>query len=149
MLPKPVRKLLVLFALSGVSLYGYDAIHVHTSQEVIAFKQYASAILEGDARTVARMSVDKKDGLLPLKKCKKRNQALRGDIKFTYYSIKDVSKSADGKVVTLSAQQITRLDPPGTTSIFGLERIVNNQQITLEADKSAWKVKSYRDDYCR
>ncbi len=146
MIPKPVRRIVYLFIAILLGYYVYDVVKDHTKQEVLTLKQYAKALIKGDMHIARQLSLDEKR-MDPFKKRKKRLEALQGDIRFTYYKIKAVSRSRDGKATKISMLQIIRLNPPGRDSLWGAEKIVNNITAGLVQPKSAWKVDTYSDNW--
>ena len=146
MLPKPVRRLVSILLLIAFGYYAYNMVRVHTSHEVIAFKQFSSALMENDRMAAKKLVVGDRQ-LEPFSKRAKRDEALRGDVRWTYYKIRNFRRSEDGKTSTLRVRQIIRLDPPGMDSFFGTEKIINIQDVVLVSPKSAWKIEQYRDNF--
>lgn len=143
MIPKPVRRLIYIFLTIVVGYYLYTMVSAHTAQEVIVLKQYTKALMAGETMVGRKLSLDPKN----LDPFKKRGEALRGDIRFTYYKIKNIRRRGDGKTTNISMQQVFRLNPPGMDSFFGVEEVKNNIQAVLVKPKSAWKIQSYTDNY--
>jgi len=139
----------MLMVFAGLTYYGFDVVRVHSLQEVIAFKQFSEAVLEGNRRAGFKMVTDPKKGLGMFKIRKQRMKAFRGKTRYSYYSIRSITRSADGKIANLNVDQITHLDPPGMDTFFGTEKIVNRQVVTMVMTKSSWKIQSYQDNYYR
>ena len=93
----------------------------------------------------ARNMVSGQDALKPFSIRKKRDEALRGKIRWVTYQIKDIRRGE--KSTTLNINQIIRLDLPGQDSFWGQEKIVNKMQVTMVLPHSHWKVRSYRDKF--
>lgn len=146
MLPKPVRRILFLFILAGVGFYTYDVVKDHTALEVIAFKQYSAAVLDNDM-LAARKLVKNDIALHPLRYREKRQDAINGDVRFVWYDIRKLKRSDTGRNTTLQVRQTIRYDPPGHDSFWGTDKIINHQFVTMEKEKSAWKVIDYRDNF--
>lgn len=146
MIPKPVRKIIYLMVLLVVGYWAYDTVRLHTSQEVIAFKQYSEALLDYDGYA-ARKLVANEDALRPFKINTKRKEELRGDIRFVWYSIKSVKRSKDNRTANISVKQIIKIDPPGFKSFLGTEERINNISVTMVCPKSQWQVQNYSDSY--
>ncbi len=144
MIPKPVRRILYffIFILVGLNLFKY--VRAHTTQEVIAVKQYSRALLDGDPQA-ARNLVSRPEALIPFSIRKKRDEELRGEIRWVTYKVKDIRKGK--KSTTLDIHQIIRLDRPGQDSFWGTEKVINKLQITMVSPHSHWKVSTYRDNF--
>jgi len=144
MFPKPVRRILylIILVLGGVILFNF--VRDHSAQEVIAIKQYSRALLDRDS-LAARNLVSGPEALKPFSIRKKRDEALRGKIRWVTYQIKDIHRGE--RSTTLNINQIIRLDPPGQDSFWGTEKIINNLRATMVQPHSSWKVRSYRDKF--
>ncbi len=86
MIPKQVRNVVYLLLLIGLGYWSFNVVRLHTRQEVIAFKTYSSALMDGN-QIKARKLVVNKTALEPFAKRKKRNESLRGEVRITYYKI--------------------------------------------------------------
>ena len=144
MFPKAVRKILYLFISGIAGLYFFNVVRLHTTQEVIAIKQYSRALLDKDT-LAARNLVSGKSALEPFNVRKKRDQALRGKIRWVTYRIKEIKRSE--KSTSLRVHQVIHLDPPGQDSFWGTAIIVNKLEVTMVSLHSSWKVRSYRDSF--
>ena len=144
MFPKPVRRILYLIILVLVGLNLFKFVRDHTTQEVIAIKQYSRALLDKDAQA-ARNMVSGPEALNPFSNRKKRDEALRGKIRWVTYQIKEINRGE--KSTTLNINQIIRLDRPGQDSFWGTEKIINNLHATMVSHHSSWKVRTYKDRY--
>ncbi len=144
MFPKPVRRILYLFILVLVGLNLFRFVRDHTTQEVIAIKLYSRALLDKDASS-ARNMVSGTEALEPFSNRKKRDEALRGKIRWVTYKIKEINRGE--KSTTLNINQIIRLDRPGQDSFWGTQKIINNLHATMVSHHSSWKVLNYSDRY--
>jgi hypothetical protein len=133
--PKPVRRILSLFIIVATGAFAYNTMRVHTMQEVIILKQYGDALLKYDRQ------------LGPFEITSERKVALRGDVKWTYYRVRNVRRSKDQRTTTLVADQIIRKDPPGLVTFWGAEKIVNRMNMVLVSPKSSWRVERYSDSF--
>ncbi len=144
MLPKPVRKILYLLIFSLIGFIVFNFVKDHTRQEVIAIKQYSRALLDKDS-LAGRNLVSDKNALKPFTVRKKRDEALRGKIRWVTYQIKEIRK--DKGSTRLNVNQIIRLDRPGQDSFWGSEKIVNKLEVTMVSPHSHWKVRTYKDKF--
>src|SRR5690606_27354466 len=129
LIPKPVRRVLFWLIIAFLGYHAYTFVRVHASQEVIVFKQYSSALMDRDYTTVSHITQGKASA--PFQDTQKRDEAIKGEITFVYYKIRNVRRSPDGRMSTIDAQQIIRYNPVGTDSFWGIEKIVNNQSAVL------------------
>ncbi len=146
MIPKPVRKVAYLIIFIALGYYAFNVIRLHTRQEVIAFKNYSGALIDGNVN-VGRKLVATREALDPFKKRKKRNEALRGEVRFTWYKIRSIRRGKNGKTANLEIRQIIRIDPPGSDTLFGTDKIMNNQRVAMIQKESNWKIEKYSDSY--
>lgn len=148
MFPKPVRRILFWCILAFVGYYAFNLVTTHGRQEVIVYKQYASALMNGDVQAVRRIITDPQEGTEPFRYMEKRNQALaRGDIRFDYFQIIDITEHNAGRTVIIEGKHIIRYDPEGINTLWGQDTIEVKQNITLVRIKDAYKVESFSDDY--
>lgn len=149
MFPKPVRKILLVAIMAGLVYYGFSVVSVHSSGEVIAFKQFASAVMDGDVirgRKLLEKDEPKYQG--PLTFQKRRKKELEGcEVRFVYYKVRRMEPSKDGKTVNLVVNQIIHLDRPGSKTFWGNDTIINPQTVTMVKVKSTWKVRSFIDSF--
>ena len=145
-IPKPVRRILSLFIIVATGVFAYNTMRVHTMQEVIILKQYGDALLKNDRHLGRELSVDA-TALRPFEITSERKAALRGDLKWTYYRVRNVRRSKDQRTTTLVADQIIRKDPPGSVTFWGTEKIVNRMNMVLVSPRSAWRVERYSDSF--
>jgi len=146
MLPKQVRNVLYLLILIGVGYWSFNVLRLHTRQEVIAFKTYSSALMDGNQRK-ARKLVLNKSALEPFEKRKKRGESLRGEVRITYYKIRSIRRGKKGRTANLEIRQVIRLDPPGSDTLFGTEVVFNNQRVSMVQKESQWMIEKYSDSF--
>jgi len=144
MFPKVVRRIIYLIITVIAGLYFFNIVRLHASQEVIAVKKYSRALLDRDIFT-ARNLVSGESALAPFTVRKKRDRALQGEIRWVTYRIKKLERSE--KSTSLLVHQVIRLDPPGQSSFWGKEIIINKMHVTMVSPRSTWKVSSYKDDF--
>ena len=80
MIPKQVRNVVYLLLFIGLGYWGFNVLRLHTRQEVIAFKSYSSALMDGNQIKARKLVVDK-SALEPFAKRKKRNKSPMNSIK--------------------------------------------------------------------
>jgi hypothetical protein len=146
MIPKQVRNVLYLLILIGVGYWSFNVLRLHTRQEVIAFKTYSSALMDGNQRK-ARKLVLNKSALEPFEKRKKRGESLRGEVRITYYKIRSIRRGKKGRTANLEIRQVIRLDPPGSDTLFGTEVVFNNQRVSMVQKESQWMIEKYSDSF--
>lgn len=134
--------LLILFGVLGYWLYDYGT--TQFSQEVMTYKRYASALLEGDASKVKNF-ISNNDALKPFQDQKARMEFLNGEQRFVWYRVDHKRFSQDRKTVDLRVTQWVRVDPPGADSFFGTEVRKDVHNVTLVKEQSAWRVERFRD----
>ncbi len=146
MIPKQVRNVVYLLLLIGLGYWGFNVVRLHTRQEVIAFKTYSSALMDGNQIKARKLVVDK-TALEPFAKRKKRSESLRGEVRITYYKIRSIRRGKKGKTANLEIRQVIRLDPPGIDTLFGTEVVFNNQRVSMVQKESKWMIEKYSDSF--
>ena len=148
MFPKPVRRVILLLLMAIAAYYAYRAVYTHTRHEVITLKEYCVALIEKDKITGRKLSLDS-EGLKPFLDRHERDEAMRGELQFIFYKIKEMDVSENGQSTRLKVRQTFRLNPPGTegSSFWGKTKIINNIYVVLEKKKSSWKIKEYQDRF--
>lgn len=145
---KPKRVLFwIVFGILTFNIFGY--VRMHTRGDVIIYKQFAKAVMKGDGLGVRYDSTPEVTKAVAESQSA-RNEAFEGmDIVFTYYRIYKRNASEDGRIVSLSAEQISRVNREGQDKLWGAEavRIRHNVQLVLEND--AWIVQSFSDPAIR
>lgn len=102
--------------------------------------------MEGDQRRARKLIVGK-SALEPFNKRKKRNEALRGEVRITYYKIRNIRRGEGGRTANLDVRQVIRIDPPGSDTLFGTETVFNNQRISMVQVESNWMIEKYSDTF--
>lgn len=133
---------LILFALGGY--YAYDFTVTQFNQPALAYKRFASAVMDGDM-TRGQGQVQGREALNAFSAHQIRQEQLNGTPRFTWYTFLDQTTSPDGNSVTLIVRQSIRVDPPETSSLFGTEVRRDRHVVTLVRDKSNWKVQQFED----
>lgn len=144
--PKPVRRVFLLILLIGTGWYGYNFVKPHARQDVMAFKRYSSALLEGESMRGKDLCATDY-AFEPFQQRGNRDEAFDGEVRIVYHNIRSVSEAAGGEMVKLVVQQVIRYDPPADSTLWGRNKLINTQFVTLVAEKSNWKVESYRDNF--
>lgn len=139
-----LKTLLVVGLLAIIGYYGYDFAVTQFSQPAMAYKRYATAVLDND-RTRAKALVIGDDALAAFAFNNERQSWLNGEHRFVWYTFLDQRMSGDGDRATLVVRQTVRVDPPGSDSFFGTEVRQDRHFVTLEQDQSSWKVVSFED----
>ncbi|MGJ3243804.1 MAG: hypothetical protein ACFE0O_12750 [Opitutales bacterium] len=144
-----LKTALSLLIFGTLGYFGYDTFTTHTSGEVMAYKNYAKALLKNDKAAAQKLVVDK-TGLKPFDFHEKRMKAFRGgEIRFTYYQVLSQRYSTDRDRVSMRIRQVSRIDPPDVESFFGTEVVKQIHVVDMEKEKSAWKVTRFHDDAYR
>ena len=146
MIPKQVRNVVYLLILIGVGYWSFNVLRLHTRQEVIAFKTYSSALMDGNQKKARKLVVNK-SALEPFAKRKKRGESLRGEVRITYYKIRSIRRGKKGRTANLEIRQVIRLDPPGSDTLFGTEVVFNNQRVSMVQKESKWMIEKYSDSF--
>lgn len=138
-------KTLLLVGLLGLAGYFcYNFIVTNYNQPAIAYKRFASALLDGDSAR-ARPQALNDEAMNPFNFHSDRQRWLNGKKRFVWYTFLDRRYSDDGNTVTLVVRQTVRVDPPGSDSFFGTEVRQDRHFVTLVLDQSAWKIKRFED----
>lgn len=139
-------KKLLYWTLCGVMAYNfYGYTKMHTSGDVIAYKRFASAVMKEDSYTARNASDGEVAGIALGSQDVREGMFEGADLVFTRYEIKDRQVSADGKMVTLTADQVSRVNPDGFDTLWGEREVRIRQTIRLVQKHDAWKVMQFDD----
>jgi len=134
----------VIIAFFALKLYGY--LKIHSSGDVLAYKHFAAVVLEDNAFMIERVAADKAFAVQVLEKQAQRMDRFgENSILFTYYVIKNQSLTNGGKSSLISAEQVSRVDPPGATSFLGESAIRIRHRVELVKEEGNWRVVKFND----
>jgi hypothetical protein len=137
--------LFTLVALGAYIGYGYAA--THFNRAALVYQNFAAAVVRSDPDK-ARLFAWDGAALNTFNFSSQRNRDLQqGQIKFEYYTINSFFYSEDGDTATIDAVHTVRLDPPGTSSVFGAVSVSFPERILVEQRDGLWKVKRFDDYY--
>lgn len=145
---KPKKVLFwIIFAILTFNVFGY--VRMHTRGDVITYKQFAKAVLKGDGLGLRYNSTPEVAKAVAESQNQRREDFEGMDIVFTYYKIYKRNVSEDGRTVSLSAEQISRVNREGQDKLWGAEavRIRHTAQLVMEND--AWVVHFFSDPAIR
>ncbi len=130
-----------------MGFFSYDFARIHTSGDVLAYKQFARALMRGD-RLAARRMVADPTVLEAFEHAEERQARYRGESRFTYHQILSQTFTPDGKQVTLRVKQITRMDPVQSEhTLFGSQTIEEVHRVVLKKDDRVWRIAHFQDPY--
>jgi len=131
-----------------ISYFGFDIVQAHTSGDVIVYKRYTKALMEGD-RFRARRLVLSDEGLRPFDFLERRKNHYQGDIRITFHRILSQRYNADGNEVRLKVRQITRLNPEGEKgSLWGSQIREEIHHVVMRKNEGQnWKILSFYDPF--
>jgi hypothetical protein len=137
--------LFVIVALAAYSGYGYASTHFNRAS--LVYQNFAAALMR-DEVDKARLFAWDGNALAAFNYSSERNRDLQGgQIKFEYYVINSLYYNEDGSIATIEAVHTVRVDPPGTSSVFGAVAVSIPERIEVEQRDGLWKVKRYDDSY--
>jgi hypothetical protein len=135
----------LLLALLGYTGYGYAVSHFNRAS--LAYQNFAASVVRDDPDR-ARLFAWDGGALTAFNFSSERNRELQsGQIKFEYYVIDSFFYSEDGDTATIEAVHTVRIDPPGTSSVFGKVAVSFPERIQMEQRDGLWKVKRFDDYY--
>lgn len=144
-----LRKLLFWMILLVGGYYGLDYVKVHTSNDVVAYKRFAKALMEGDHYTARRAS-SKELASKVLGKNDERMNAYKGSrVLFTYFEVVSQNLARDGKSSSLVVDQVSRVSSSGQTGIWGDREIRVRHSVELAQENQVWKVSGFVDPAMR
>jgi hypothetical protein len=144
-----LKKLIFWMIVIAVGYYGLDYVKVHTSRDVIAYKRFAKAILEGDAYG-ARQASSKELAAKALSRQEEREELFDGTrVLFTYFEVVRHRPARDGKSSSLVVDQVSRVTSSGKTGIWGDGEIRIRHTVQLEQKNQHWTVSEFIDPVMR
>ena len=139
------KKVIFWAAVLFLGYHFFNYVKVHTSGDVIAYKRFAKALMEGNeytAKQVAPTGLAQK----ALASQEEREALLDGaDVVFTYYVIEEQTVGENGRVSHIVADQVSRVNPEGHDTLWGEKEVRIRQRARLELKNDAWKVTSFND----
>ncbi len=137
-----------VFALLAYNFFGY--VKVHTSGDVTAYKRFAKALMNEDSYLARITCVQPEYVREVMKSQAKRSEVFNGfNIILTYYVIKDQKLSADGTHSYIVAEQVSRVNPPGVTTIRGEHEVRIRHVVELENQDGNWLISKFEDQAMR
>ena len=144
-----LRKLIFWMILLVGGYYGLDYVKVHTSSDVVAYKRFAKALMEGDHYSVRRAS-SKELAAEVLSRNDERMKAYEGArVLLTYYEVVSQNLARDGKTSSLVVDQVSRIASGGQTGIWGDREIRVRHSVELAQENQIWKVSGFTDPAMR
>lgn len=139
-----LRTLLLIVVLGLIGYQAYLYLSVHLSQDVMAYKRFANAVLAGEASQVRALIGDPNvdDAFLATVE---RDDLYPGTIRYSFYTILNRRVSSDGRTVELRVRQLVRYDPEGVDTYFGTESHRDIHTVILRREGAAWKVIEFTD----
>jgi hypothetical protein len=137
--------LFVIVAFAAYAGYGYAVTHFNRAS--LAYQNFAAALMR-DEVDKARLFAWDGNALAPFNFAGERNHDLMGgQIKFEYYDITSFYYNEDGSIANIEAVHTVRVDPPGTSSVFGAVAVSVPERIQVEQRDGVWRVKTFNDTY--
>ncbi|MGA2052527.1 MAG: hypothetical protein ABSH19_04370 [Opitutales bacterium] len=135
----------LLLALLGYTGYGYAVSHFNRPS--LCYQNFAAALVRDDPDR-ARIFAWDGGALAAFNFSSQRTRDLQsGQIKLEYYVINSFYYSEDGNTATIDAVHTVRIDPPGTSSVFGSVAVSFPERVQLEQRDGLWRVKRFDDYY--
>jgi hypothetical protein len=139
-----LKTLILLLFLAGVGYAFYGYATTHFSQPALAYKRYASALIDGDSARVKNI-IATDQALRAFSVHDARMQRLGGEPRLMWYEFLSRRDSADGNTVQLVVLCHVRVDPKGEDTYIGAEDRRDRHLVTLVKENSAWKIASFED----
>ncbi|MGJ8649919.1 MAG: hypothetical protein ACSHX4_06140 [Opitutaceae bacterium] len=133
-----------IFAILAYNFFSYSI--THSSSEVIAYKRFAKALLKNDSYVARELTLDRNYALAVFDENPAR-QKLFGDnsIVFTYYVIKEQRVSDDEQTAFVIAEQVSRVNPKGQSTVWGTSEVRILHKVKLVKKNDVWKLESFHD----
>ena len=142
-----LKSAIMLLLISTMGYFGYGFVRTHTSGDVIAYKNFARAVMNNDQARASRVALGN-DVLKVFEEQKERMARYRGHVKFTYHQILEQRFSEDGHSVYLRVRQVTRLDPFNTEkTLLGSRSIEEIHSVTMVQKNLVWRVQRFDERY--
>lgn len=145
-----LKTAVTLLLLSVFCYTGFGFIRVHTSPDVLAYKNFSKALVDGD-RFRANHLILNDLVLKAFESPEERNTRIQGDIRFTYHQVISQEYASDGDEARLKVRFITRFDPKGEKPTFwGKESVDEIHQVVLRKNKDElWRIVSFNSSLSR
>ena len=141
------RTVIILLLVAFFSYVGYGFVASHFNRASLAYQSFAAAVIRDDPDKARFFALDAA-ALAPFNYAAQRNKdLLQGQIKLEYFTIDSLSYSEDGNTATINGTQNVRVDPPGTTTVFGANAFSFPERVEVEQRDGIWKVKRFDDSY--
>lgn len=133
---------LLIFALGGY--YGYGTFMTHTSREMVAYRAFSSALMEGNPQRAARWTANE-EAMQAFQYLDRRQERYRGDIRFVFHRVLRHEVNENGRVAHLRVRQIARMDRTGErATVLGGHRVDEIHHVVLHRDEDRnWRVASF------
>lgn len=142
-----LKSAIMLLLISTMSYFGYGFVRTHTSGDVLAYKNFARALMQGDQASAMRVAADN-EVLGAFQDHQERLSRYRGHVKFTYHQILEQRFAEDGESVYLRVRQVTRLDPFNTEkTLLGSRSIEEIHSVSLERKNLVWRVTRFDERF--
>ena len=144
-----IKKLIIWVALAVIAYYGLEIGRVQTSGDVVAYKRFSQALLHG--RMGRAELTSNSDLSKQLSSSQEARVALHRGVKivFTYYVVHARRLSADGRTAYITGEQVSRVNAPGVSTLWGQREIRVPQTVELEYRQNLWKVTKFSDPAMR
>jgi hypothetical protein len=141
---KPKKLLFwILFGIVAYQLFNY--VKMQTYDDVVVYKRLAKSIMKNDDYIIGQIS-DPKVTENILNSQAERNALFYGsNIVLTYYTIKSRSLSAEGDHVYLKVEQVSRVNPPYTNTVWGKNEVRLEHDVRLTKKGDRWVVSYFED----
>ncbi|MEM8866703.1 MAG: hypothetical protein AAGC73_00390 [Verrucomicrobiota bacterium] len=132
-----------IVAFLGYQLFGY--VKEHTSPQVIAYKRFANAVMNGNLAIAEDRAVEGYARQVMASQAAREELFDGYDVVFTYYEVKSISVDPSGTSATVHAEQVTRVNPEHESVLWGKEAIRIRHSVRLVKDKDVWLVTNFTD----
>lgn len=139
------KKLILWLVLGFGAYYGIEYYRVQSSGDVVAYKRFAQALLNG--RLDRAQLTSSGELVAKLNQSRRERDAIYSGqyIVFTHYEIHARRVSPDGKTAFITGDQVCRVNPPGIDTLWGQNEIRVRQSVKLEYKHHLWKVTDFVD----
>ena len=141
------RTLIIFLLIAFFGYIGFGYVTAHFNRASMAYTSFAATVVRNDPDK-ARFFAWDTAALAPFNYAAQRNKDfLQGQIKLEYFTIDSVTYTADGNTANIAATHTIRVDPPGTTTVFGASAFSFPERVVVEQRDGLWKVKRFDDSY--
>lgn len=143
-----LKKLILLLLLGVAGYWAYGYFTTNFSQEMIAYKRYANALLDNEPSR-ARTVIQGDQPSQAFANYSRRQERMPGEIDFVYYEVLSKVKVEETGTTTLTVRQKVYYDPEGVDTFkFALWKKQIWQDVhtvQMRMNQSAWKVINFSD----